>query len=196
MSLFTNFIALDLEFNLDAEEKTSDIIQIGIAVGNLLHGCSYKKKWYLQPTQSIHPRIVALTGITDQDIEQYAVPLGVAIQEMQELVPLDVDCLTRFITWGDSDVRKLQSTCVEAQVPFHMSRYLDISVFYIMDQILNGKLSFGGLKSALNFYKLKFVGEPHRADDDAMNTLLLFLKMMNKQNNIKNILNSLASIDD
>jgi inhibitor of KinA sporulation pathway (predicted exonuclease) len=47
--------------------------------------------------------------------------------------------------------------------------------------LANTKRPAGGLKSAMATYKMKFVGTPHRADDDAHNTLRLFFNIIDRQ---------------
>ena len=57
-----------------------------------------------------------------------------------------------------------------------------------------GKKPNGGLSSALGSFKLQFVGTPHRADDAALNTLRLFFEILQRQNQIYQLVTDAKSI--
>jgi inhibitor of KinA sporulation pathway (predicted exonuclease) len=51
-----------------------------------------------------------------------------------------------------------------------------------------GKNPSGGLASAMGTFKLQFKGTAHRADIDAVNTLALFFKFLERQRGLENLL--------
>jgi len=65
--------------------------------------------------------------------------------------------------------------------PFFGHRWIDVKTWYVLKLLANAKRPAGGLKSAMATYKMKFVGTPHRADDDAHNTLRLFFNIIDRQ---------------
>ena len=69
--------------------------------------------------------------------------------------------------------------------PFFGHRWIDVKTWYVLRLLANGKRPAGGLSSAMNTYKMKFQGEAHRADVDALNTLRLFFNILERQNNMQ-----------
>ena len=52
MNLEQNFLALDLELNLDATGTPKKIIQVGIAIGNMGNPTDIKThSWYINPCE-------------------------------------------------------------------------------------------------------------------------------------------------
>jgi len=52
----------------------------------------------------------------------------------------------------------------------------------------------GGLSSAINRFKLSFIGKPHRADIDAKNTLLLYFKILERQKQLEDFVSAIKLI--
>ena len=57
-----------------------------------------------------------------------------------------------------------------------------------------GKSPKGGLSSAMGEFKLKFDGQAHRADVDAMNTLELFFHILSRQQMLNNIVDTARNV--
>ena len=182
-----NFISLDLELNNDPEGSTPTpkIIQVGISIGNMNQDSEQFliKKWYLNPREPIFPFIEELTGITDNDIKNYAVPHYQCALELSELIH-EYKPFINPIVWGGGDSFELLSEFRERDIHFpHFGRrWIDVKTIFTYLNWSKGKTSAkSSLNSGLAAFDMKFHGTPHRADDDAYNTLILFFKMLERQ---------------
>lgn len=191
MKIDKNYCAIDLELNTDPDGSTPvpRIIQVGIAIGSYndyTNGTLITKKWYLDPKESIYPFITSLTGITDNDISTLSVTHLELATELTEIVTKH-DCFVNPITWGGGDSVELKREFREHNINLKLfgRRWIDCKTLYVCDLIAEGKNPAGGLTSAITRHKLKFEGTPHRADYDALNTLRLFFKMIEKRKNIE-----------
>jgi len=63
-----------------------------------------------------------------------------------------------------------------------------------LHMLAKSKRPTGGLKSAMAEYKLQFQGTPHRADDDALNTLRLFFTILERQSKIYNVIDTIKEL--
>jgi inhibitor of KinA sporulation pathway (predicted exonuclease) len=181
-----NFLALDLELN----QPSNRIIQVGIAIGNALQSEEeyVVKKWYLEPYEPIAEHITALTGITDRDIGTYAVSHEFMAQELAELIT-EHDCFVNPVTWGGGDSSELLEEIRNRNIHFpHFGRrWIDVKTFYTYIMLSRGKNPSGGLSSAMGAFKLPFKGEAHRADVDAFNTLRFFFALLERQESFETI---------
>ena len=184
------YFSLDLELN-NAQDNTTispKIIQVGIAIGSYLN---YKNdsiaryKWYLDPQEPILEFITNLTGISNEDIIRNAAPHEQVAKEIGELIEVH-QCFINPISWGggDSTELKLEFKNRGVDFPHFGRRWIDVKTWYTLHMLAIGKKPSGGLSSALASFKLHFDGIPHRADDDAFNTLRLFFEMMQRQHQI------------
>jgi inhibitor of KinA sporulation pathway (predicted exonuclease) len=187
MNRTQNYIALDLELNNadDGSTPNPKIIQVGIAIGSYndyLEGNIRKQRWYIDPQEPIFPFITQLTGITDQDIAEHAVPHEQVAIELAETIK-NHHCFVNPVTWGGGDSRELKDEFKERNITFPCfgHRWIDVKTWYVLSKFARGLEARGGLKSAMHDYKLKFEGDPHRADVDAYNTLRLFFKVLEMQ---------------
>jgi len=91
------------------------------------------------------------------------------------------------VTWGGGDSVELKKEMADRNIPFPFfgHRWIDVKTWYVLRLLANGKRPVGGLSSAMNTYKMKFQGEAHRADVDALNTLRLFFNILERQNNMQ-----------
>ena len=94
------FLSLDLELT----QPTCKIIQVGITIGSMEEQEKdwIKKKWYIDPKESITEEITKLTGISNEDIEKYAQPISVVAKELSQLIT-ENDCFVNPVTWGAGD---------------------------------------------------------------------------------------------
>jgi len=193
------YLALDLELNNASDGSTPKpkIIQVGVAWGSYTQ---YKNDnlntavWYLDPKEPIYPEITELTGITDEDIAKYATTHE-TVAEMIENIMSSSNCFMNPITWGGGDSVELQEEFRERGIPFKSfgRRWIDIKTFFVMHQLSKGLSVAGGLAKSMPKFGLQFKGTPHRADQDAFNTLRLFFAMLERQNRVNQVI-SLAKI--
>lgn len=194
-----NFLALDLELNNDPEGSTPTpkIIQVGISIGNMNQDSEQFliKKWYLDPKEPIFPFIKELTGITDNDIKNYAVPRYQCAVELSELIN-EYKPFINPIVWGGGDSVQLLAEFRERDIHFpHFGRrWIDVKTIFTYLNWSKGKVSAkSSLNSGLAAFKMKFQGTPHRADDDAFNTLRLFFSMMERQLTIEEFVSDIRA---
>ena len=94
-----------------------------------------------------------------------------------------------WMAWGD-DKTALQEACSKlgAALPFE-GPYIDLGLMWT---ILYGSAKSVGLRKAMTLSGLEFIGTPHRALDDAINTTKLFAHMSNELKlNVKSVKESL-----
>jgi len=194
MNTLQNYLSLDLELNNadDGSTPNPKIIQVGVAVGSYEDYCNgtlYKEKWYIDPQEPIFPFITELTGITDDDIARNAVPHEHVAKELGALIKAR-DCFVNPITWGGGDSVELKDEFKTRGVHFPCfgHRWIDVKTWYIFLRFAKGQPAKAGLKSAIREFKLKFDGVPHRADDDALNTLRLFFKFLELQSEMNTVI--------
>jgi len=190
------YLALDLELNNAEDGSTPNppIIQVGVAIGtwdHYLENSIITRKWYFNPKEEIFPFITRLTGITDDDVKYNSVDYHVFAEEFAEFIN-QYKPFVNPVTWGGGDSVELKSLMNEKGVhfPFFGHRWIDVKTWYVLRLIANGKRPTGGLKSAMATYKMQFVGTPHRADDDAHNTLRLFFNILDRQNKMQRLIDS------
>jgi hypothetical protein len=194
MDINKKYFALDLELNNAPDNSTPNpkIIQVGIAIGNY---CDYLDdkidtyKWYFNPKEKIYPFITGLTGITDDDIITHGASHEFVANSISDLLTAN-QCFLNPITWGSADSGELKAEFRERNIPFlHFGRrWIDLKTLFVLDRVAEGKSPGAGLRSAMAWYHMKFIGEPHRADNDAFNTLRLWFKMLENKNRINKII--------
>jgi len=194
------YFALDLELNNAQDNSTLNpkIIQVGIAVGSChdyVNQSLVTYKWFLDPKEPIFEFITQLTGITNQDISDYSVPHAQVAKEIGEIITAR-NCFLNPISWGGGDSIELKAEFKDQGISFpHFGRrWVDVKTWYSLHMLAIGKKPSGGLSSALGSFKLQFVGTPHRADDDALNTLRLFFEILQRQNKIYQLVSDAKTI--
>jgi len=191
-----NYLSLDLELNNSVDGLPDPkIIQVGISVGNYDSGIILTKSWYLNPEEPIYEYITGLTGISDFMIAQNSVSLELMSQELSEIIK-KYNCFVNPVTWGAGDAVKLLSELKSNNIyfPHFGRRELDVKQIYTYLMICQGRSVKSGLSSALGRFKLQFKGTPHRADADAENTLVLFFKLIERQQKLENLLSLTRSV--
>jgi inhibitor of KinA sporulation pathway (predicted exonuclease) len=178
-----NYLALDLELNNKNDGTTPKIIEVGIAIGSPADPTRIlTQNWYLDPQEPIHPLITALTGIDDALIAKNAVSHETLAHELGTLID-NHNCFINPITWGQGDSRELRQELRDRGIDFpHFGRRIfDVKTLHCFDRIVEGKSPAGGLKRSMASRKLTFAGTPHRAKDDALNTLRFFFHFVQKE---------------
>lgn len=185
-----NLLCLDLELN----QPSGKVIEVGALVfksndkGKLQ--IVDEMQVFVNPLEPIAMDITLLTGITNVDVAR-----GTSVYEAY----LDLrnmhkkhKCFKNCLVWGSgaySDSSHLWDQVVsEGHLPSMLleegntfgRRVLDVKTLYQSRQIINGKTVKGGLSVACKELELDFIGEPHRAKPDAINTARVFLELMKK----------------
>lgn len=184
MQLIKNFIALDLELN----QPSNKIIEIGIAIGNPTDGIIKTTNWYIDPGEPIDESIVELTGIDDSLIEMEAVPYPVIAEQLTTIFE-SYQPFPNPVQWGGSDADILRKEFLLQGIDCKLfgRREIDVKTIYSFLQISRGRSITGGLKGCMDRYGMKFFGAPHHALDDARNTLEFYFKLLRRQQNMERI---------
>lgn len=192
----TKFLALDLELN----QPSNRIIQVGVSIGSAhqSHEEYLTKKWYIDPGEPISEEIVKLTGITDEDIASHAVPVAQCAAELGALI-VGHQTFVNPVVWGGNDSVELQEMFAAENVsfPYFGHRWIDVktwTTFLALSHHPEPRSSSGGLRSHLDRYKVRFIGEAHRADVDAFNTLRLFFRLLERQRTMEGCAFVLANV--
>lgn len=184
-----NYFSLDLELNNKNDGTVPKIIQVGVSVGSVVRPENIKTySWYLDPQEPVVPFITQLTGITDEIIQEKAVSHEVLAQELGNIIK-ENNCFCNPIVWGQGDADELKEEFKQRNInfPFFGRRIFDVKTLYVFNQIVKGKSPSGGLRKSMISYGLDFIGEPHRADVDSMNTLRFFFYLINKERKIQEL---------
>lgn len=194
-----NFFALDLELNNKKDGSAPKIIEVGVAIGKPSAPEEiYTINWYLDPEEPIDPFIVGLTGITDEIIKEKAVPHETVANQLGSLLKV-WNCYPNPVTWGGSghmsDAEELKNEFNERNIHFpHFGRrILDVKTIQIFENIVRGTSPKGGLSRSMKRNGLNFKGTPHRAIDDAENTLRFFFYYLNKYKRLQEAINFLKT---
>lgn len=178
------YLSLDLEM----EQPSQEIIQIGACVGNIKTGEILGTiRIYTIPFLPLSSFITQLTGITQEIMDEKGLPL---IEGYKQLVTFkdsfkDVNC--NAITWGGGDTLELK-TQVFAEYnkttpgpglawPFGR-RWVDIKTWFQFRQLAKDEKQQAGLAKAMIKCGLNFKGRKHDAMDDAVNTFRLAHKLV------------------
>ena len=180
----TNYLSIDLELNGD------DIIQVGVAIGNVdTDPDDYVvRSWYVQPKSgaAIEPRITELTGIDQALLDGCSVDHGTVACELGDLIR-NLNVFVNPVQWGLGDAGELLAEFRQLGCPFpHFGRrVIDVKHFYLFVEAANGHALSGGLRSSMGRHGLQFQGTPHRADHDALNTLRFFFHLLRRQESLE-----------
>ncbi len=170
-----NILSLDLELNQDP--KGSKIIEIGACCGNTETGEILEKySSFVNPNESLQEFIIKLTSITQEQVDS----AGTILEAYQGMVTMasKYDCLRMPIVWGMGDgyaLRKeLPATC---QWNFGR-RELDVKAVFQAYQMAKGEKIQAGLAKAMTKLGIQFSGKKHRAVDDAINTFIIYCRLL------------------
>ena len=179
MRLGYDLIVLDMELNHPGVDQET-IIEIG-AVKFLrdggIHPVTFSALIY--HGRPLQPEIVALTGITDEEIAGKGVLFPEAMREFHTWATSESKNIL-LAAWG-GDVPCLIEHCKKYGTPFPFRRKnIEIkSVGVFLNALHQRKIKSDGLGSMLKGWGLKWnnkYGEHHRALPDAHNTALLLQK--------------------
>jgi len=168
-----NFLSLDLEMNQPSEK----IIQIGWAIGNLKKGVLTSNSCFVKIDEPLADFIQILTGIKESDL-LFAPSLREAYEQLKK-DKIKYDCFCNPIAWGGGDSSLLRSQLKLEGARFLFGRrWIDVKTIYQSYRIANGKKLQAGLSKAMTIYGLSFKGKKHNAEDDAKNTMLFYFELL------------------
>ena len=179
-----NFMALDLEMN----QPSNRIIQVGVAVGNGQNGVLVSRSWFVDPEEPVDERITDLTGISDETIAAHAVPWPVVASELAALCD-EYKPFYQPVQWGMGDGDLLRKEFLLRGIEWRRwgRRDLDVKQLYTYLRFADGLSAKGGLAHSMGKFGLPFEGTPHRADTDARNTLRFFLFLLARQTRLERV---------
>ena len=169
-------VSIDLEMN----QPSGKIIQIGISVGNIeTYEHLGRKNWIVDPKEEVTAFIENLTGITNDRIKIEGVPLEDASSSMFKYLSEFDDVFINPVTWGGGDSIELRNQLenFDDRWPFGR-RWIDVKTLFVAWQMSRGEKPVGGLSKSMNKMGLVFDGRKHDAEDDAFNTLRMYFKFL------------------
>jgi inhibitor of KinA sporulation pathway (predicted exonuclease) len=181
----TNYFALDLELNTDGNQ-TYEICEIGISIGNVNNIILTDSK-VIKIKQKLFDKTTEITGITQDEIDT-----GISLEESAQWISDLIETHKPFcnpITWGLGDAEELKNEYRQNGIyfPHFGRRVVDVKHFFLFIEASNGRSLSGGLRASMIKHKIKFIGTPHRAGNDSMNTLRFFFHLLKRQNILENI---------
>jgi inhibitor of KinA sporulation pathway (predicted exonuclease) len=169
--------SLDLELN----QPSGKIVQIGAVIGDTETGeITHRLRIYVNPGEPIAPFITELCNITQEQIDKQGVSLEEAYLQLKQF-HRQHSTFMNALTWGGGDTQGIYDQLSEdARLDWCFGRrWIDAKTVHVSNTIAkNNSVYSGGLKSALKAWKLKFIGRPHDAQDDAENTFRLYYEML------------------
>jgi inhibitor of KinA sporulation pathway (predicted exonuclease) len=167
-----NIICLDLEATCwaDKEEQGAhepEIIEIGVCKLNTTSlEISDKKSILIRPEMSyyISNYCTQLTGHTWETIK-HGMKLEHAFNHLQKHYGIKTK---NWATWGYGDLKFINYECMHKKIKYPFSKdHMNASDWF---RFFSGQKQNTSLSNALSYFGLDFIGEPHRADNDAFNT--------------------------
>lgn len=167
------FTAIDLELN----QPSGLIISIGYAIGNIYTGDIIESDdLFVSIPEPVSPRIVELTGITDEILNEKGQPLFVQYTKLAVTHTLHNSFINP-ITWGGGDSSEIMEQLKKQPDHFEWvfgRRWIDAKTVYVSKQLAGQKDFKGGLAKSMQKVGLKFEGTKHRSKDDAINTFRMY----------------------
>lgn len=174
---FMNYIVFDVEATCDKEKKIiMETIEIGAVKLNKSGEIIGSFETLVCPTVSnVNEFCTSLTGIKPEDVEG-ALFFGEAISRFQAFLGDDY----LMYSWGDYDKNQFRKDCARHYVDdAFLVNHRNLKMMY--EEVTGYKAR--GLQKALNYFKIEFVGDRHRAAPDALATakvLQALLKLRQK----------------
>ena len=173
------FTSLDLEMN----QPSGKIIQIGAVVGNITTGEILEKLCInVKIDEPVTEYITNLTGITQEDIDN-GVTLLEAYEKLKEM-HLKHDSFINSLCWGGGDIvelfKQLNIEDPESTYGVFGRRWIDVKTLFVSWRFANRKPIQGGLAKSMGKVGLSFEGRKHNAMDDALNTFRMYMAMLER----------------
>jgi len=173
----TVFTAIDLEMN----QPSGTIIQIGIAVGDITTGTILESaSVVINPHETLSEFIINLTGITQAQVDGgedlvsgYNKICAIHKRHNAFMNP---------ITWGGGDSAELKEQLTRAGFAegrwVFGRRWIDAKTVYISTRIANRESIQSGLSKSMTNVGLNFKGRKHDAKSDAENTFYMYARLL------------------
>ncbi len=176
-----NFIILDLEATCwqgNVMDRRQEIIELAAYHVNGYGEWQEHFQSFVRPTD--HPRLsaycVELTGIRQEQVDK-ARRFGAVIHAFQDWLET-IDHPQLLCTWGGRDGEIIRDECFRHEVdPAFLPPGINLKAQYARMHRLPRE---AGLLKALEHQGLEFEGSPHRALDDAFNTVKLFIQLLDR----------------
>ena len=174
-----NLLSLDMELN----QPSRTIIQIGCIIGNLKSGEILKEYLaFIKTDEIINPRITKLTGIKQSEIN-----MGISLQQTYKDLKLfheTYGCFRNFLQWGQGDSEYLRKQLqLDDEIFLGGRRTIDAKTIYVSYRFAHNLSHQAGLAKALVKLGLQFDGRKHNALDDARNTFIIYRELLKKYKN-------------
>lgn len=185
-----NLISIDLEMN----KPKNEIIQVGWVIFDVKTGKVKNKSMYIVHTnEPIDPFITNLTGLTQTDCTCPPQNLQYVYQKMVKDIN-DWQCTKHPIQWGLDHYELRKQLGLEWKDYIFRPRGIDVKALYQSWAMIlpNGK-TVAGLAKAMENLNMKFQGEEHRAHHDAHNTVLVYLKLLDKWRKFEQMIKTMES---
>jgi inhibitor of KinA sporulation pathway (predicted exonuclease) len=184
----TRFLAVDLELN----QPSNSIIQIGACAGDIETGevldrfsmivnCG-EQLGYCNGGENDGTTITDLTGITQEQVDN-GVTLLHAYEELSAFAKR-YGTFVNPLTWGGGDTEEIRKQVLQhiayprtLEWPFGR-RWIDVKTLFVSWRFANGEQIKGGLARSMTKVGLKFEGRKHDAEDDAVNTFRMYVKLL------------------
>jgi inhibitor of KinA sporulation pathway (predicted exonuclease) len=171
------FTCIDLELN----QPSNKIIQIGAVVGNIYTGEVLERlSIFINPKEPLNPEITKLTKICQENVDHgFTLELGYnVLKKMHERNK----SFCNPITWGGGDsieiLNQLKLENPKFQGWCFGRRWIDTKTLYVTWRLANQKPPTGGLSRAMANLGLSFQGQAHNALWDAENTFYTYCKLI------------------
>jgi inhibitor of KinA sporulation pathway (predicted exonuclease) len=155
--------------------ERSEIIQIGITTV-ALHFPQIVRSfgWYVKPTHSkVSEFCTQLTGITQEDLDQYGVSFGGVCAALRENFDTRENV---WVSWGDYDRKMFETQCQNEGVPYPFGRrHLNLKT---LCAILYRTRHEKGMDQMLEYLGIPLEGTHHHAVDDSKNIARIFLHVV------------------
>jgi len=183
----TRFLSLDLELN----QPSNKIIQIGACVGDIETGeivdrfsifvNPHEELGYCDGGENSSKTITDLTGITQDQVDN-GVELREAYLQLVEFAK-KYETFINPITWGGGDSEAIRQQLYADPYNQNLSwifgrRWIDAKTLFVSWRFANNEPIKGGLARSMLKLGLKFEGRKHDAEDDAVNTFRIYVKLL------------------
>lgn len=175
-------------FDLELNQPSNKIIQIGWCVGETNNGNIYvRKDMHVNPHEELSDFIKKLTGITQEQVE-----LGYPLDHVYRVMCQDhkaMGCFVNPAVWGTGDSYTLRKQLQDesrlyTQIEYDDAKWplgrrtIDVKTLYQAYRTANNQGLSSGLAKSMRNLGLQFEGKKHSAQADAVNTFRVYCKLL------------------